>query len=1284
MEPYENESKDPQRDQGNILKGVLPTHLPETYKFFKNALENGNTGAAKSLLREEGDLLLTYAAVYKTPQETKEILALAEKVPGHRFTIPYNTLACEQTNIDTVLLLLCQLEKQQDDINPCSDEGHYVIHYAAENGYLLVVQKIVEVLLARGKRDFESLQFKGRNALFLAIEAGQADVAEFLMSHTENINPVLDTYSCPLAMDIGTTAMHVAASWGKLKTLELLIKKIRAKNEKIDVRTCHGISLLHSAASNDQIETYEFIEQALLKIGEEIYPVDRLKNTPLHVAITTNKFNMIKHLLKKYIARKISINIEGHHGETPLHLAVKRGHVKVIAQLINSLLSVGETISPMACGSITPCQLAISDILVTRENTQISSAAKEKRIVNGLDIIELFLQPPSFNEPFLCEFSKNSIFSLCILYKKKNAVKFLLNKLIEIWHQDRAALRDIDVWLWSDISLGAIFLNNPEILDSLLQHLSFCDVAQFDFFKIENIQQTLKQAADANNVNIIKPIIDFLRKHDAPVNIAKFFEDLKKDATRSKNETFKKFLSRSYEFFLNGQKKIDTLLDKKLNILKTVLAPPFKGECTVGNEDSFAKMQNAYEALYSFKQELANLSQNKMKVKDIETQIDSLEKDLPVLIESYQAAKQHFFSEESRLESDRKKQLKGVVKDWENQLRLCLQQSSVQKTKEGLDLLYVPRSLKKDLQAKNQAFEQAVELLKLEITKSDKTLILSDLIPDLFGALTAQIDELKNELDNFHENLAQYAQKKQAQAVEKNLAQTRKQMEEILSKLNVQIEKIESFLKIAKQHTSLTVIYGLSIRVEKKDLVNIELALSEEKTKKEATLLDGQEPMRVHLQLCEANDRLRKTLTEISSLEGKIQQEKEAMQAIHSGENQVKHLKEMILLKMNQVSEIIDPILNKVVSYEKMIEDKQGVSEEVIKAWSSYKNAPEKLNKLKVILEGDYKIPFLERRLGDLINWLPILAEKREVLEAAFGQYHLQAANDPSLTPLPGRCSEAEASSRLPLLFTSRASQQAPAVLYGLSLSCVEERAHLNMMLDFIVNPANQGIPLDIKMNGLLWSLATFFEKMKQIAEGSAQAQNEYEVMLLKKSTNIRNFIFHHVPQIGEENYLLLCNHARILVSEKLDQRTCNETLNLLSSMLSSEVPDPDGIDAQIVHDRAYLRQYIHDVQNEEGSVNEWFFRIDFAHRLGRSYALLSDLKRSHDAIVRSKAQKIAEELYFEMEAFNSLGSSIPQNGQLSVSNAIDGLVQDLSKLSLEQISEHARPPKSQRRCRRR
>lgn len=119
--------------------------------------------------------------------------------------------------------------------------------------------------------------------LFKAAADGGVDIIEALASNGIN----LDVYD-----ETGKNSLHIAASNGRTKALELLL------NYGCDlegVTDSHHFTPLHFAVSEGHIDAIE----ALAAFGASMQAKDRRGCTPLHTSIEKGRFHVIEALLRK-------------------------------------------------------------------------------------------------------------------------------------------------------------------------------------------------------------------------------------------------------------------------------------------------------------------------------------------------------------------------------------------------------------------------------------------------------------------------------------------------------------------------------------------------------------------------------------------------------------------------------------------------------------------------------------------------------------------------------------------------------------------------------------------------------------------------------------------------------------------------------------------------------------------------------------------------------------------------------------------------------------------------
>ena len=93
----------------------------------------------------------------------------------------------------------------------------------------------------------------------------------------------------------GTTMLHLAASYNKIKILNMLFNKSYAKDIDTNIRDWYNRTPLHDAVINDNQE----IAVLLIKHGANVHSVDKGGYTPLHDALKFGRMYLSKLLLNK-------------------------------------------------------------------------------------------------------------------------------------------------------------------------------------------------------------------------------------------------------------------------------------------------------------------------------------------------------------------------------------------------------------------------------------------------------------------------------------------------------------------------------------------------------------------------------------------------------------------------------------------------------------------------------------------------------------------------------------------------------------------------------------------------------------------------------------------------------------------------------------------------------------------------------------------------------------------------------------------------------------------------
>ena len=122
-----------------------------------------------------------------------------------------------------------------------------------------------------------------------------------------------------LAEEVSNWSPHELASDGDLSVLQT---RIESFNVSLKLRDSQGLTLLHAATANNQLDTMNY----LIDSGIAIDAVDDNGNTALHTATFNNHIDSI-HLL---LNRKASDTILNKNEDAPLHIAVRTGNITLV------------------------------------------------------------------------------------------------------------------------------------------------------------------------------------------------------------------------------------------------------------------------------------------------------------------------------------------------------------------------------------------------------------------------------------------------------------------------------------------------------------------------------------------------------------------------------------------------------------------------------------------------------------------------------------------------------------------------------------------------------------------------------------------------------------------------------------------------------------------------------------------------------------------------------------------------------------------------------------------
>ena len=175
--------------------------------------------------------------------------------------------------------------------------------------------KIMKYLIDKGAK-VDSKDYKGRTALFFAVENGSLENVAFLLDHEALVNEV---------DHIRNTALHVAAESQHENTFKI-IEKLLEKGARLNAENEYGATPIHTAASHGNLEAlYAFLTCEEDTARALIDKPDKTGDRPLHYAAYDESGVAMKFLIRIGARYKEGTKtIENHDGETPYEIAQSR------------------------------------------------------------------------------------------------------------------------------------------------------------------------------------------------------------------------------------------------------------------------------------------------------------------------------------------------------------------------------------------------------------------------------------------------------------------------------------------------------------------------------------------------------------------------------------------------------------------------------------------------------------------------------------------------------------------------------------------------------------------------------------------------------------------------------------------------------------------------------------------------------------------------------------------------------------------------------------------------
>jgi ankyrin repeat protein len=178
-------------------------------------------------------------------------------------------------------------------------------------------------------------------ALIFSINNSTEEIARLLVERGAAISAV-DNY--------GNTALHAAAQWGHMRTIDLLL----ARGADITAKSSSGYTPLYSAIHGMQLEAVKY----LVEKGAPVNDRDRWYGTPLVGAIMANSRDERLPIIRYLLDSGADPNIAGANGDYPLHIAITGKGNRPMMEVVRALLKASAKLDVRSKRGETPAALA--------------------------------------------------------------------------------------------------------------------------------------------------------------------------------------------------------------------------------------------------------------------------------------------------------------------------------------------------------------------------------------------------------------------------------------------------------------------------------------------------------------------------------------------------------------------------------------------------------------------------------------------------------------------------------------------------------------------------------------------------------------------------------------------------------------------------------------------------------------------------------------------------------------------------------------------------------------
>lgn len=209
------------------------------------------------------------------------------------------------------------LTAQGAKVNARNEDGSTPLHLAADNGHY----EAVETLLERGAL-IHIRDVKGRTPLQEAVFRGHTDIVQMLIAHGSNVNNQTNSNSA----NPGATALHEASGFGYDEIVAMLLARGANANLKTD-----GETPLHRAITYNRYSIASLLLRDTRDENIKEAYTQASNKAPWHIAMECGDWKRAK----QFLSELEDVNQSDEYGTFPLILAIRKGQRDIVEYLLD-------------------------------------------------------------------------------------------------------------------------------------------------------------------------------------------------------------------------------------------------------------------------------------------------------------------------------------------------------------------------------------------------------------------------------------------------------------------------------------------------------------------------------------------------------------------------------------------------------------------------------------------------------------------------------------------------------------------------------------------------------------------------------------------------------------------------------------------------------------------------------------------------------------------------------------------------------------------------------------